>query len=152
MGRRCLICDHPERVTIDRALVSSSLRSVAEQFGVGESNLYRHRKNCMAVALALKQEEHGRDLKRELLKLSARAERLADEAERKGQLHAAISAIRELSRLVALEASFYPPASRGRLSIEQVQDLISQYNRGTLQALSDDAIEVEALPAPDEEN
>jgi hypothetical protein len=151
VGRRCLICDHPERVAIDRALVSSTLRKVAQQFGVGESNLYRHRKNCMAVALALKQEEHGRDLKRELLKLSSRAERLADEAERKGQLHAAISAIRELSRLVAMEATFYPNLRTGKIPVADIQTLVDRYNRGELETDEDETvIEIEGSSVPEE--
>lgn len=39
--------------------------------------------------------------------------------------------MRELGRLIAIEAQFYPPASRGKISIEQIQRLISSYNRGT---------------------
>ena len=86
------------------------------------------------------------------MKLAKRAERLADEAERKGRVPVAISAIRELSRLVALEASFYPQSVTGKLSVFDVQAMITAYNRGELETDEDEvAIEVEALPVPDDD-
>jgi hypothetical protein len=58
-----------------------------------------------------------------------------------------------MGRLIAIEAQFYTPASRGKLPIEQVQELIRAYNGGTLSdAPPDEAIEVEALPPYKREN
>jgi hypothetical protein len=154
MSRRCTICDNPRRGEIDRALINTAIGKVSNQFGVSDSSLYRHRKGCMAVALALTQETRSRDLKQELLKLSKRAERIADEAERKGQLATAISGVREMSRLLAMEATFYPAAKSNKISVYAIQELVAQYNRGELKNDADDedeAIEVEGSPVLDDD-
>jgi transposase-like protein len=44
MPRRYTVCDHPERHSIDEALVSGApYRSVAKRFGLSESAVYRHK-------------------------------------------------------------------------------------------------------------
>jgi transposase-like protein len=44
MPRRCTVCDHSERHSIDEALVSgAAYRSVAKRFGLSESAVYRHK-------------------------------------------------------------------------------------------------------------
>ena len=44
MPRRCTACDHPERHSIDEALVTGApYRSVAKRFGLSESAVYRHK-------------------------------------------------------------------------------------------------------------
>jgi hypothetical protein len=44
MPRRCTVCDHPERHSIDEALVSGvPYRSVARRFELSESSVYRHK-------------------------------------------------------------------------------------------------------------
>jgi len=44
MPRRCTVCDHPERHSIDEALVSSApYQSVAKRFELSESAVYRHK-------------------------------------------------------------------------------------------------------------
>jgi transposase-like protein len=44
MPRRCTVCDHPERHSIDEALISGApYRSVAKRFGLSESAIYRHK-------------------------------------------------------------------------------------------------------------
>jgi hypothetical protein len=154
MSRRCTICDNPQRGEIDRALINTAIGNVSNQFGVSDSSLFRHRKNCMAVAVALTQEARSRDLKQELLKLSKRAERIADEAERKGQLATAISGVREMSRLLAMEATFYPAAKSNKISVYAMQELVAQYNRGELKNDADDedeVIEVEGSSVPDDD-
>lgn len=157
MGQRCKVCDHEQRDEIEREMIAgrSSLAKLAREFGIGESNLFRHQKKCIASALAIAQEtrelERGRDLRQQLLKLSKRAERLADLAERKNNLAAAVSAVRELGRLLALEAEFYPPVRRGKIPLAEIQALVAEYNRSSFRELPDDAIVVEALPAPGEE-
>jgi hypothetical protein len=43
MPRRCTVCDHPEKHSIDEALVNSApYWSVAKRFGLSESAAYRH--------------------------------------------------------------------------------------------------------------
>src|SRR5215204_4092102 len=44
MPRRCTVCDHPERHSINEALVSGApYRSVAKRSGLSESAVYRHK-------------------------------------------------------------------------------------------------------------
>ena len=45
-GGQCTICNHPQRVEIDKALVSGeTLRNIAKQFGVSYSAVGRHKRN-----------------------------------------------------------------------------------------------------------
>jgi len=45
-GAQCTICNHPQRVEIDKALISgATYREIAQRFGVSLDALYRHRKN-----------------------------------------------------------------------------------------------------------
>ena len=45
-GARCTICNHPQRVEIDKALISgATYREIAQKYGVSKDALYRHRKN-----------------------------------------------------------------------------------------------------------
>jgi hypothetical protein len=50
----CTICRHPERTTIDGALVEREpLRNIAERFGTTATSLHRHRQHLPAyLALA----------------------------------------------------------------------------------------------------
>jgi hypothetical protein len=44
MPRKCTVCDHPERHSIDETLVTGApYRSVAKQFVLSESAVYRHK-------------------------------------------------------------------------------------------------------------
>ena len=45
-GGQCTICNHPQRVEIDKALISgATYREIAQKHGVSKDALYRHRKN-----------------------------------------------------------------------------------------------------------
>lgn len=45
-GGQCSICNHPQRVEIDKALISgATYREIAQRFGASRDALYRHRKN-----------------------------------------------------------------------------------------------------------
>jgi len=60
-GGQCSICNHPQRVEIDTALVSGeSYRSVAKRFGVTDSAIGRHKRNghiAEQIAKAAKKKE-----------------------------------------------------------------------------------------------
>ena len=46
LGRQCTICNHPQRVEIDKALVAGvAYRRIAAEYGVSDGSLRRHKKN-----------------------------------------------------------------------------------------------------------
>lgn len=58
MGRRCTVCDHPDRAAIDRALAGNrTARSVAKNFGISASAALRHKRDHLASHLARALEE-----------------------------------------------------------------------------------------------
>lgn len=51
MPRLCTVCKHPERVAVEAALVTESLRNVAERHALSVTALHRHRTRCIAAAV-----------------------------------------------------------------------------------------------------
>ena len=48
----CIICDHPQREAIDRAIVAGdSLRKIGTMFGTSKSEVDRHKRICMQRTL-----------------------------------------------------------------------------------------------------
>ena len=98
MPRRCTVCDHPERHGIDEALVTGApYRSVAKQFGLSESAVYRHKADHLPSPLlkAREVEEAARadDLLEQVRNLQAHALDILERAERAGDLRTALAAI-----------------------------------------------------------
>jgi hypothetical protein len=53
MGRRCTVCDHPQRAAIDQALATGEVyRNVARKFGISKSAAVRHKQLHLAPHLA----------------------------------------------------------------------------------------------------
>jgi len=78
MPRRCTVCDHPERHSIDEALViGAPYRSVAKRFERSESAVYRHKTEHLPAHL----------LKAKEVEEAARADDLLDQV-RNLQAHA----------------------------------------------------------------
>jgi transposase-like protein len=89
MPRRCTACDHPERHSIDEALVTGApYRSVAKRFGLSESAVYRHKVEHLPAHLlrAREAEEVARadDLLEQVRNLQAHALNILERAERLG--------------------------------------------------------------------
>ena len=98
MPRRCTVCDHPERHSIDETLVTGApYRSVAKQFGISESAVYRHKTDHLPSHLlrAREVEEAARadDLLDQVRHLQGRALDILERAERAGDLRIALAAI-----------------------------------------------------------
>jgi hypothetical protein len=96
--RRCTVCDHPERYSINGALVSGSpYRSVAKRFGLSESSVYRHKSEHLPAHLlkAREAEELARadDLLDRVRHLQAHALDILERAENAGDLRTALAAI-----------------------------------------------------------
>ncbi len=100
MPRTCTICEHPERETIDRALVGeTSNLSVSSLFGVSESAVRRHKGNHLPATLARAKEAeelaHADDLLADVRDLQARTLAILEAVEGTREHRIALSAIRE---------------------------------------------------------
>lgn len=109
MPRSCTVCTHPDRRRIDEELVSGTpLRNVAEQFRLKPTSLHRHDHNHIPTALAkahnAQQVAAADGLLERLEDLTTEAHRLKTKAEKGGDLRTALSAVRELVRMVELLA------------------------------------------------
>jgi len=92
------VCDHPERHGIDETLVTGApYRSVAKQFGLSESAVYRHKTEHLPAHLlkAREVEEAARadDLLDQVRHLQAHALDILERAEKAGDLRTALAAI-----------------------------------------------------------
>jgi hypothetical protein len=98
--RTCTICEHPERESIDRALVGeTSNLSVSSLFAVSEQALRRHKANHLpaklVMATAAQEVAQADDLLDQVKDLQVRAYGILDKAEGAGDLRTALGAIRE---------------------------------------------------------
>jgi hypothetical protein len=98
MPRRCTVCDHPERHSIDEALVTGApYRSVAKRFERSESAVYCHKTEHLPAHLlkAKEVEEAARadDLLDQVRNLQAHALDILERAEKAGDLRTALAAI-----------------------------------------------------------
>ena len=98
MPRRCTACDHPERHSIDEALVTGApYRSVAKRFKLSESAVYRHKVDHLPAHLlkAREVEELARadDLLEQVRQLQSHALDVLERAEKAGDLRTALAAI-----------------------------------------------------------
>jgi hypothetical protein len=98
MPRRCTVCDHPERHSIDEALVTGApYRRVAKRFERSESAVYRHKTEHLPAHLlkAKEVEEAARadDLLDQVRNLQAHALDILERAEKAGDLRTALAAI-----------------------------------------------------------
>src|ERR1700682_4205677 len=100
MARTCLTCRHANRAEIDRALLDGEpFRNIAERVSLSPTALFRHRahiESTLVEARARTEEADGDNLARKLTELSERGRRLADAAEKGGDLRTALAGVREL--------------------------------------------------------
>lgn len=107
---RCTICSHPQRREIENAhLGGESIRSIAARIGRSKGTVHRHLRDHVTTAAiearkAITHREAGDGILGELQRLRDEANRLQHEAERGGDVRAALQAIRELTRLCELTA------------------------------------------------
>jgi hypothetical protein len=98
MPRRCTVCDHPERHSIDEALITGApYRSVAKRFGLSESAVYRHKVEHLPTQLLKAREVEevasADDLLDQVRNLQAHALDILERAEKVGDLRTALAAI-----------------------------------------------------------
>jgi hypothetical protein len=98
MPRRCTVCDHLERHSIDEALVTGApYRSVAKRFELSESAVYRHKTEHLPAHLSKAREAEevaqADDLLEQVRNLQAHALNILERAEKAGDLRTALAAI-----------------------------------------------------------
>jgi transposase-like protein len=98
MPRRCTVCDHPQRQSIDEVLVTGApYRSVAKRFGLSVSAVYRHKTEHLPAHLskAREAEEVARadNLLEQVRNLQTHALHILERAENAGDLRTALAAI-----------------------------------------------------------
>ena len=98
MPRRGTVCDHPERHSIDEALVTGApYRSVAKQFELSYSAVYRHKTEHLPAQLLKAREveevAQADDLLEQVRSLQAHALHILERAEKTGDLRTALAAI-----------------------------------------------------------
>ncbi len=108
MPRTCTICTHPDRSSIDQALIGGEpFRHIANRFGTSTASLQRHKTGHLPLTLrkAHDAEEvaHADDLLDQVRELQTRAMRILYAAEGAGDLRAALGAIREARGVLGLQ-------------------------------------------------
>ena len=98
MPRRCTVCDHPERHSIDEALgTGAPYRSVAKRFRLSESAVYRHKTDHlpkhMVKAKEAEEVAQADDLLEQVRHLQTHALDILGRAEESGDLRTALAAI-----------------------------------------------------------
>ena len=132
VGRKCSVCNHPDRNEIDKALVtrSTSYRNVSERYGVSVGALSRHKANHLPrLVEAAKASEaaqavtSGAALIDELDSLLNRALAILEAAEGSGQLRVALQAIREARECIKTCADLAVTAELEE-RVEELEELI----------------------------
>ena len=98
MPRRCTVCDHADRHSIDGALVTGApYRSVAKRCGLSESAVYRHKTEHLPTHLLKAREveevAQANDLLEQVRNLQTHALAILERAENAGDLRTALAAI-----------------------------------------------------------
>lgn len=129
MTRVCTVCNHPERGEIDSALVaaSSSLRNIAERYGISATALHRHKKAHLPAALvkakAAEEVTDADDLLAEVQRLQTITLGILGRAAQSGDLRTALGAIREARGNLELQARMVAAAmlAEGRTAAAQLE-------------------------------
>jgi hypothetical protein len=98
MPRRCTVCDHSQRHSIDETLVTGApYRSVAKRFELSESAVYRHKTEHLPAHLLKAREveevAQADDLLEQVRHLQSHTLDILERAEQSGDLRTALAAI-----------------------------------------------------------
>ncbi len=109
MPRICTVCTHEHRKEIDEALIAGkSIAGIARDNAVSDDALFRHKVEhlpaTLAVAHKAEQMSQADELLGSLAGLVAEAHRIKDKAESAGDYKTALGGIRELVRIIDLQA------------------------------------------------
>lgn len=109
MAMLCSICPNPKIKAMEKAYVRGEpVRKIAKRFKVSAPSLRRHLLKCMKrrvqSALVRHEVKVGQTHLDRFAELVADAQRIKAACEKQGDFRSAISAIRELTRIIELEA------------------------------------------------
>lgn len=101
MSHKCSICQHKNRLDIDRQLANGgALTVLARKYSLGIHSLARHRDNHLSRQLVrsvkLQEENNGMDILKDMNSLIDRTEKILSSAEEKKNSGVALKAIKEL--------------------------------------------------------
>ncbi|MEX0980645.1 MAG: hypothetical protein WDZ47_01020 [Bacteroidales bacterium] len=101
MARNCNVCEHKERVSIEKQIVKGySKNKIASEFNVPEYSLRYHEENHLSrqlkTAYEIKTRENGLDVFSELENMIVGIKNIVDKAEKKGHDGKFLAATREL--------------------------------------------------------
>ena len=123
MGRRCTICDHPDREEIERRLIvpgfgeEASLRKIAERFNVGETALHRHKHQCIEIAKFNEVKDKQREIAGKLLgearEYQEMARQLLEQSIEESDRRSALGALKELRGYIELLGKFVGEIHQG---------------------------------------
>src|SRR5438552_14632065 len=98
--RKCVICRHPDRQAIEKALLAGeTLRNIGVAHGISAASVYRHKAHvirAMELACNRRDESLGTSLLDKLGRIEFDLQRLAQLAEQRHELPAAIAALKTL--------------------------------------------------------
>jgi hypothetical protein len=109
-GRKCTVCEHPERREIDRALVSrsASYRAISCQYELGREAVRRHTREhlpeLLSKAYAAEEAARADELLTDVRSLQLKTLLVLQEAERAGDLRTVLAAVREARGNITLLA------------------------------------------------
>ncbi len=124
----CSICHNPLKIEIDKQILDNvSLRDIERQFKISRAAIDRHKNECLVVDMAKAAEdeqdeakERGEDLWSQLKELRTRTQAILDKMESQANYRTALSAIRELSRLLELQAKIEGQIKANEITINQM--------------------------------
>ena len=156
MARSCTICIHPQRESIDQELLAGrGYRSVANQFGVGPSSVFRDRRDHLASLMAkaldtreLRDLEHGGDMLDQLEFLNQKTLRILADAEKAGDRRGALAAIREARSTIELTAKMCGQIREQHLHLHGHQMLSPEAAQQFVETMSTMKEVLHRLPPP----
>lgn len=109
MPRSCLICQHPDRESIDKALArQTSNRELARVYSLSEASIRRHKANHLPARVARAQEaedvREALDVVRQLKAINAASLHILKEAREQGKQGTALAAIDRIHKQIELQA------------------------------------------------
>jgi hypothetical protein len=157
MTRTCTVCRHPERESIEVALVSGTpLRDIAGHPSVSKSALDRHKEAHLSASVVAAKAEHDAlrigSLLEETESLLVKISELLRRAEESGDIRTAIAGVREARGCLDLLARLQPQLPRALTDEdwEEIRGILSEELRSWPDLRSSISNRLKALDVEDD--